>query len=300
MRISAIAEELIKRDSEVIFIGKISEIKWLETRIKNLGFSQIFEQDLQFNSNPITDILIIDSYHISPHSNFLNIKNWRAIVSLVDDFTPQYNANLFIRPGVTEAYKSSNGTKYFAGPMYIPLRNSLISKTKKRNESSKLEILVVGGGTNLNNFVGEIAKILKILPYSFNANLLSNLNEPINMDSRFKFIEIGPEFDEKVGTADLIFTTAGTTSLEFIALGIPIGIACAVDNQRNNFYNLAKFGIAAPIGSFEFNSWNLDQKLIFQLISDKSIREVIKLKCKNFTDSNGAKRIVDLVFEFRK
>ena len=44
MRLLAIAEELAQHGQEVIFLGSVSEVKWLENRIQNFGFSD--------NSNP--------------------------------------------------------------------------------------------------------------------------------------------------------------------------------------------------------------------------------------------------------
>ncbi len=42
MRSSAIAEELISRGNNVIFVGRISNLPWVEKRIASLGFSQVY------------------------------------------------------------------------------------------------------------------------------------------------------------------------------------------------------------------------------------------------------------------
>ena len=44
MRSSAIAEELIARGKEVLFIGKISNLPWVENRISGLGFTEIHSE----------------------------------------------------------------------------------------------------------------------------------------------------------------------------------------------------------------------------------------------------------------
>ena len=41
MRSSAIAEELIARGEDVIFVGQISDLPWVEERIASLGFTHI-------------------------------------------------------------------------------------------------------------------------------------------------------------------------------------------------------------------------------------------------------------------
>jgi spore coat polysaccharide biosynthesis predicted glycosyltransferase SpsG len=70
MRSSAIAEELIRRGEDVIFVGQISDLAWVEARIAALGFSQIHSNPTKFNSNPDSDVLILDSYEIEIN-NFL-------------------------------------------------------------------------------------------------------------------------------------------------------------------------------------------------------------------------------------
>lgn len=52
MRSSAIAEELIARGEDVIFVGQISDLPWVEERIASLGFSHIFNESSRFISNP--------------------------------------------------------------------------------------------------------------------------------------------------------------------------------------------------------------------------------------------------------
>ena len=64
MRLSAIAEELIARGEEVIFVGSISNLPWVEDRIAELGFSEICENEKEFTPKSDSDVLILDSYQI--------------------------------------------------------------------------------------------------------------------------------------------------------------------------------------------------------------------------------------------
>ena len=73
MRSSAIAEELIARGEIVIFVGQISNVPWLAQRINNLGFSQILSSPESFMSNPITYVLILDSYIVTVEEIFIQI-----------------------------------------------------------------------------------------------------------------------------------------------------------------------------------------------------------------------------------
>ena len=72
MRSSAIAEELIARGDDVVFVGQISGLPWVEERIGTLGFTQIHNNPGDFNSNPNSDVLLLDSYEIPVSDDFIN------------------------------------------------------------------------------------------------------------------------------------------------------------------------------------------------------------------------------------
>jgi spore coat polysaccharide biosynthesis predicted glycosyltransferase SpsG len=71
MRSSAVAEELIARGREVIFIGAISDVPWLASRINCLGFSQILHKPEAIISDPSREVLILDSYTIFVDDEFI-------------------------------------------------------------------------------------------------------------------------------------------------------------------------------------------------------------------------------------
>jgi spore coat polysaccharide biosynthesis predicted glycosyltransferase SpsG len=297
MRLYAIAEELISRGKKVVFVGNISEIPWLEQKILGIKLSEIFRECLEFNPNPNTDILILDSYHIPIQHSFLCYEKWKSIVTIADDATPAYNTDLLIYPSVALSRNLSANKRVLAGPKYIPLRKSIIKNNQHKILKSNLEIIVVGGGTDFNNFVGKIAKILVNLPNKIQVNLFSERVKDLILDSRFSVVPFGPELDEKAKTADLVFTTASTSSLEFIARGIPIGVGCAVKNQEQYYESLCNMNIASPIGRYLNGKWQIDLTMIKELINDSNLRKELSLSCSNLIDLDGAKRITDEVIK---
>ena len=92
---------------------------------------------------------------------------------------------------------------------------------------------------------------------------------------------------------DLVFTTAITTAIEFIARKKAIEIVSEVSNQEQLYETLVELGIAAPIGTFENGKWRLSNERIHELISAKESRELLRRNCVGFIDSKGASRIVD-------
>jgi spore coat polysaccharide biosynthesis predicted glycosyltransferase SpsG len=196
MRSSAIAEELIKRGEDVVFVGRISDLSWVEERIASLGFSYICDYSTEFNSKSGSDVLILDSYKIDIRDDFVKPENWLHIVTLVDEFTPDYRCTLRIHPGLDAEWVGKSETPILAGPKYIPLRSSLSDYIHAGNDvQNSLKIAVVAGGSDPFGLVHKIANILAKIPEQFEVFLFSSLNSDSTLDSRFKYFEPYSDFD---------------------------------------------------------------------------------------------------------
>lgn len=297
MRSSAIAEELIARGEKVFFVGSISNLPWVEERINQLGFTEIYSDPTQFISNCASDILLIDSYEIASNNPFILPTNWFKIVAIVDEVTPDYFCDLRIHPGLNSSWYRNSKVPFLSGPQYVPFRSILTnteSISKKIDDAPK--IAVVAGGSDPHNLVREIAEILSSFNDNFNVLLFSNTLSKSNFDSRFQVIEIGNQLDSLTQDVDLIFTTSSTSSLEFLARGLCVGIACAVENQRQHYNSLGQLGAAERIGfKNKFNVWELDINSIHSLVTTGTKREILKANAVGLFDFKGAARIVDAI-----
>ena len=295
MRSLAILEEFKARKLELVFIGKIEEANWLTTKIRDFGFSEILESENEFGSKIKSDILILDSYTIPVDNPFVTNNDWKKIIVLCDEQTPSYQADLYIHPGLEVNWFKSPNRRILYGPNYIPLRK-VISKNKKSNPA--LKIVIVGGGTDPANFVESVAALLSRSSAEFDAACFTPNEPTVRLDARFTRLSIGADLDFYANNADLAFTTASTTGLEFIAREIACGVACAVDNQKQYYRVLVDNGVAYPIGTIEGSTWKLDEPAIIKLLESPELRKGLTDRCKNFIDLNGATRIVDEILEF--
>jgi len=297
MRSSAIAEELIARGENVVFVGQISGLPWVEERITSLGFTKIHNNPGDFNSNPNSDVLLLDSYEIPVSDDFINAENWLHIVAIVDKLTPSYICTLRIHPGLDSNWVGDSKVPILAGPMYIPFRSSISKNIHAAGqEQHKLRIAVVAGGSDPYGLVNEIAKILAMLPEQFEVYLFSNSFLGSALDNRFHVIEVGQQLDELTKNVDLVLTTSSTSSLEFLARGLCVGIVCAVDNQEQYYNSLGELAVAAQIGfRNSAKEWKLDKEKISLLITSSELRANLLEKAKGLIDFKGASRIVDAI-----
>lgn len=296
MRSSAIAEEAIARGIPSLFVGKISELAWVSERISGLGFFQVLENSSEFIPDKDEDILIIDSYEIPTDDVFVQLQNWSKVISIFDESTPNYSCDLRIHPGLTKTWPKPFSGRTLTGPKFIPLRKSINNSTEHTPEGT-LEVLVVGGGSDTYGFVPAVVKILKKSTQDFHVTIFSNSQLGMDLDERFSVFEIGLKLDLVANAVDLVFTTASTSSLEFLARGSAVAIGCAVDNQELFYKELSRGNYAAPIGEFLNNEWHLNTDLIRKLISLEAFRTTLKGNSANLIDLDGAKRIVDEILK---
>ena len=109
-------------------------------------------------------------------------------------------------------------------------------------------------------------------------------------------MKFGFDTDQEISKADLVLTTASTSSFEILARELPLGIACTVENQKRNYEVLGNLGLAAQIGERTPNGqWSLNPHNISRLISDYNYRSDLVSKGKNIFDLKGSKRIIDAI-----
>ncbi len=297
MRCSAIIEEAIARGVTCVVIGQLGGLKWLEERLSSLGAPH-YPNEESFQIADGEDILIIDSYEIPVTHEFIQPKNWKKVVSISDDATPDYLASLVIHPGIDKFRNTETADEVLQGKEFIPFRKS-INKSLRAKNSPLSKIVIFAGGTDNFGFALALANFLKEIR-GFNEAIFfsSSYSEITSLDSRFEVRNFGPSLDVELENADLVFTTASTSSLEIIAREIPVGICFSVDNQISYFDALIKEGIALGIGNFNSpKSWELNQVAIERLICDSDLRDQLSANSSGFLDLLGSQRLVDEILK---
>lgn len=297
LRSLAIFQELNARGCEIIFVGKIENLPWVKEKMKQTGFKYLVGSENSFLHNPQTDVLILDSYEIDPQSAFIEINKWNKIVTIVDDFTPTYSSNLIVCPSISTITNSLCGTKVLSGPSFFPLRNEIKKSTNYNRNRSVFSVVVLGGGTDVANFASAISFILKKSSFKMSVTFITEKGAKIAIDSRFKTLPPGFEVENTLSRADLAFTTASTSAIEFIAREIPVGVACAVPNQEDYYQVLPNNGVAVQIGRTNGENWELHENVILDLLVNQRKQIELRDKMRGMFDLKGASRIVDEILK---
>ncbi len=294
MRSSVLAEEAISRGFECIFVGVISDLDWVSERIAKLGFSQVLEYEDLCQVDHKSDILILDTYHIPIDHHFIAQQNWKLVLSISDKFTPRYECDIELRPGLTRVNQRQIAPVVLSGPEHILIRKGIEKSRRKESSTNPLKVLVVGGGSDPFGFVPAILEVVSSMNLDIEVHAFTN--EVIRKEGKVNFLRhtIGADLDLISNDVDLVFSTASTSSLEFLAREIPMGIACAIDNQVDFYEQLGSLGCALQIGGYGSDGkWRLNMRSIRELLESQELREALRRTIDSLVDTRGAVRVMD-------
>ena len=300
MRSSTIAAEFLQLGHMVFYAGTIDPMSLILERFQEVGLTYPPIKPADFQPDHKNDILLIDSYTLNPSDPFIAKENWFKVVSIHDSVTPNYDVDLVIRPSLSSQPNPRDRIRTLSGAQFILLRNS-VNKTYPRdpNDSTPLRVLVAGGGSDPSGFCNEVIKVLRELPFNFIANVFSdNIDLAPRPDSRIKTHKVSLLLDEFAKDCDLALTLASSLSIELIAQEIPIGVACAFENQRGGFIEMVSSGFAAPIGELDnFGEWKLDKETIGELLSSSPFRDHLRSSVTGLIDLMGPKRVTQEILK---
>lgn len=294
MRSSTIAAEFLKLGHSVYYAGSIDPMSLILERFQEIGIPYPVLNPVSIEPDHKNDILLIDSYNLNPSDPLIARKNWSKVVAIFDSITPPYDVDLAIRPSLLTQKNSVDGVRTLAGAKFLLLRNS-VTKSFPRNPdaSTPLKILVVGGGSDPSDFCGAVTKVLKKLPFNFIADVFSdNVVLAQQSDLRIRIHKVSLQLDEYAKDCDLAFTLASSLSIEMIAREIPVGVACAFENQRSGFNEMVSSEFAAPVGvRNNSGEWEIDKQVVDKLISSSMYRNKLRARISGLIDLNGAERV---------
>jgi len=271
----AIAELLDQLGFSTYFVGVTGNIGWLEKKIAAIPKANRVTLEQEFNIRNGKDILILDSYEINPSSEFIRSASWLSKMAIVDNSTPTYLVDIYIHPGPNFGWRppvEKSNSPILQGVKYIPIRKT-ISELNYTYPSSVLKnvVTVVAGGTDPTNFVDEITQELSLLEVEFEARVFTS-NENLSIpDARFSIHSPQTNIESSLIDSNIVITTGGTTSWEIASLGIPMGIAQAVQNQKPNYSYFTEHNLAIGIGTYSTGEkrWEFHKEKISELLTSK-------------------------------
>jgi spore coat polysaccharide biosynthesis predicted glycosyltransferase SpsG len=295
MRVTTIAQEAIGRGYECHFVGSTSDLPWVNEFIHHLGFKSVLTDAEKFLCDPSRDILILDSYTVPLDSKFNELSSWRMVICIQDAFTPKYNADIYVNQSL-KVTNSNSYPKILTGPDFALIRQEITKPTKTASLNLIPRVLVLGGGSDPFGFVPTVLSYLQQIDVALELHVFSNDDLTGFRKLNFAQHRIGPELDSVAAKADVVITTASTSSIEFIARELPTLVACVVDNQEAFYSELSDLGYAIPIGGRSAaGDWNIDLEVLSAVLKNPLVRDELKSRIRGVIDLIGTSRVVDAI-----
>lgn len=298
MRSSVLAEEAISRGYECIFVGAILDLGWVTNRIAKLGFSRIVADSGAFESDLNSDVLILDSYTIPISDAFIAKENWHLVLTISDEITPKYHADVELHPGLETSSAGFVAPIVLSGVDHILVRNGIEKSKRVLDPEGVTKVLLLGGGSDPFGFVREILSVISSMDLNLEVHVFSD--DVIQADLALRLVShpMGSELDLVAGYVDAVLTTASSSSLESIAQEIPTGVVCAVDNQEGYFEQLGRLGYASTIGVRNRDGvWDFDVESIVELLGSQNKRDSLREATRGLIDLKGASRVIDFLVD---
>lgn len=198
--------------------------------------------------------------------------------------------------------KISSHTQLLCGPNYIPLRKEYCHAKEHKVSESIQKVLITFGGEDAFNVTQKILKalhhrkdLMRIVlvggAYRFYDKLKKELEaseSPFELHQNMKNVM---PLQQK---ADVAITAAGTTVWELAAVGTPMILIQAVDNQSGTVKYVSKHHMGMVLG-FHTRVGELDILAALEKLENKKLRQEYAEKCQHLIDGKGSEHIVEAV-----
>lgn len=247
--------------------------------------------------------LIIDSYQVT-EEYLSGLRKYVKTIYIDDVNAFYYNvdelicyANYYRNNKYEERYSK---TKLLLGCKYVPLRKEYRSVPEKVIKSDVEELLIMSGGTDSYNFIGNILENIDSSQYKRVNAICGRYNA--NYDVLYKkykgtnvnIVRSTDNIIEYMLSADVAISASGVTLYELCACGTPTLSYVMADNQIDNAVQFDKDGIISYMG--DIRKGNVINNIITNLNSyDMKKRQIQSLSMKQYVDKNGALNIAEEV-----
>lgn len=247
--------------------------------------------------------LIIDSYQVT--EKYLSELKKYVKTIYIDDVNAFYYdvdelicyANYYRNNKYEERYSK---TKLLLGCNYVPLRKEFRNVPDKVIKPDVEELLIMSGGTDSYNFIGNILENIDSSQYIRVNAICGRYN--VNYDVLYKkykgtnvnIVRSTDNIIDYMLSADIAISASGVTLYELCACGTPTLSYVMADNQIDNAIQFDKDGIISYMG--DIRKGNVINNIIKNLKTyDMKNRQIQSLRMKKYVDKKGALNIAEEV-----
>jgi len=254
------------------------------------------------------DLIVIDHYAIDHIWQNLITHQSHNIMVIDDLGNRKHQCDLLLDqtlncPRSKYKHKIPPNSKTLLGSHYTLLRNEFTVLINDRTNRSIHSLLIMFGGTDPNNLTLSSLSIIQEIKYEIKIDIILG-STSAHLTSISHFIADKPNITlhisptniaELMANSTLAIGSAGTSTWERCASGLPTIIIIDGENQRENAIQLDKLGVVTFI-----EQDNIDKELMMHYqywTTNRAHYQGAVEKCLTVCDGKGTQRVVDSIIK---
>ncbi|WP_433164861.1 PseG/SpsG family protein [Kribbella sp. CA-247076] len=315
MRCLALAEELLERGLEVVFVCDAHTVPWAEAQLTARGiviepavWTAAEHVDLFERSR--LDAVVFDSYDLDAAVYSAVRATGVPTLAIVDGDLRGAEADVLVDQNLAAELDRpplpANAVR-LAGLGYVLIRDEIRAlrpvDPPVRRPSAVPKVFAFFGGTDAFGAGPYVVQALAATGVPFEATVVA---PAADLAARIAATELRPQqrvdvigptdrLAAEVRAADLTISASGTSTWELLCLGATAGLVCVVDNQVMGYERAIATGTAAGVGVL--SDLQADPSaaaaVLKRLLTDPAERTRLATAGWQLVDGNGRQRVAD-------
>jgi spore coat polysaccharide biosynthesis predicted glycosyltransferase SpsG len=315
MRCLALAEELLRRGLEVVFVCDAHTVPWAGAQIAARGIAvepAVWTPDehVELFERLRLDTVVFDSYDLDPSVYAAVRATGVPTLAIVDGDFRGAEADVLVDQNLAAELDHPQLPGHsirLAGLSYVMIRDEIRDlrpvEPPVRRPIAVPKVFAFFGGTDAFGAGPYVVQALAATGVPFDATVVAPTTDlaakiaTTELRPQQRVDVIGPtdRLAAAVREADLTISASGTSTWELLCLGATAGLVCVVDNQVMGYERAIATGTAAGIGVL--SDLKADPStaaaVLKRLLTDPTERARLATAGWKLVDGNGRTRVAD-------
>ncbi|HEY3559834.1 MAG TPA: spore coat protein [Kribbella sp.] len=315
MRCLALAEEVRRRDVELVFVCDAGTVPWAAEQIaaREIDIAPaVLEpgQHVELFRRLGLDAVVFDSYDLDASVYQAVRASGLPTLAIVDGDFRGAEADVLVDQNLAAELDHPHlppGTIRLAGLPYVMIRDEILdlrpAVPPADRQNAVPKVFAFFGGTDAFGAGPYVAQALAATGLPFEATVVAPGSD---LATRIAAVELQPhqhlevigptdQLAAGVREADLTISASGTSTWELLCLGATAGLVCVVDNQVMGYERAVDTGAAAGLGllsALQHDASSAGQTLK-RLLTDPAERGRLARAGWQLVDGRGRQRVAD-------
>lgn len=255
--------------------------------------------------------IILDGYNFD-HDYQKQLREAGFKLLVIDDYShlPEYNCDILMNQNIDAKdsdYSHKTDAKLLLGPKYALLRDefvNFVSSERVIPDVAGKVLVTLGGSDDVNATPIAINAINKIRDHKFSVQVIVG-GENLRMEEikesasqsphDFSFHQNVSDMPQRMAWADIAIGAGGSTSWEFLYMGLPFITGILAENQEGIANELGRQNFAVNIGWYKDCSVDEFSDAIKKLVEDKALRTHLSESGRKVVDGRGVSRVLEAI-----